>query len=85
MQLALIAARLGNLNAISDAASAVTLAKAAFICAAYNVRINIASLQNTSIAQPLLDELKVLDQQTVECEAELKKVLKERAASMLAS
>jgi len=44
MQLAETACKLGNLNAITDAASAAQLASAAFTSAAANVSINISTL-----------------------------------------
>ena len=46
MELAVEAAELGNLNAISDAGSAVALSRAALTAAGYNVRINLQSIRD---------------------------------------
>jgi formiminotetrahydrofolate cyclodeaminase len=57
MKLNLDAARLGNLNAISDAASGFSMARAALNAAGLNVRINLNSLDDPTPGQPLLEEL----------------------------
>jgi glutamate formiminotransferase/formiminotetrahydrofolate cyclodeaminase len=57
------AAGLGNLNAITDAASSAALAKAALTGAGLNVRINCQSLQNQAAAAPLVARLEELEQQ----------------------
>jgi glutamate formiminotransferase/formiminotetrahydrofolate cyclodeaminase len=49
-ELAAEAAEVGNVNAISDAASAVALARAALQAASLNVRINAGSLEDRSAA-----------------------------------
>jgi glutamate formiminotransferase/formiminotetrahydrofolate cyclodeaminase len=54
VQLAAEAAASGNVNAVSDALSAVALASAALKAAAANVRVNIAALQDASSAKPWL-------------------------------
>lgn len=84
MALSLKAAELGNLNAISDAASGFTLARAALDCAAYNVRINLASLGDASPAGALLEKLDELEHNAVELEKKLREVLSERAPGILA-
>ena len=53
MRLAKTALELGNINAISDAASAGFLAQAALRCAVANVKINIKSLQNPEEMQEI--------------------------------
>ncbi len=78
MALALQAASLGNLNAISDAGTGMALARAALTGAGYNVRINTQGLVNPAPAQPLLAELKELEAQADQLEAQLRKVLRER-------
>ena len=49
--------RIGNANAVTDAAAAAILAKAAIQIAALNVRINALSLKDQAIAQSWLQEL----------------------------
>lgn len=73
------AAALGNLNAITDAASAAAMARAALTAAGYNVRINAASLANKSTAGPLLAELTSLDARLAETEAYIHSALEARA------
>ena len=83
MELAYQAASLGNLNAISDGATGSALARAALTGAGYNVRINVASLQNKSLGEPLLDELRQLDKRAAEIEAQIRQVLKDRGGMPL--
>lgn len=68
----------GNLNAISDAASAATLARAALTCAAYNVRINLINLSGVSETQALIDQLKEIESQSDQINSSVQQVLGER-------
>ncbi len=68
----------GNLNAISDAASAATLARAALTCAAYNVRINLASLTGVSEVQTLKTQLEEIESQSDQIDSSVKQILGER-------
>jgi len=77
-ELALEAATLGNLNAISDAASGATLAKAALTCAAYNVRINLIGLENEDEKSRLLDTVRRLEAKSRELDTRLQHLLAER-------
>lgn len=77
------AVKLGNLNAISDAASAAALARAALSAAGYNVRINISSLENKKIGKPLLSELQVLETFALELEAEIPHAMDDRCGISL--
>lgn len=63
-ELAAIVAQKGNANAISDAGVAALLAEAACRGAVYNVRINIASLDDKSLGAGLAEESKQLLAQT---------------------
>ncbi len=55
----------GNLNAMSDAASAAFMARAAIDAAGMNVRINAATLDDKSQAQRYVDELKNIQAQAL--------------------
>ena len=52
---------LGNLNAISDAASAAAMARACLSAAGYNVRINLNTLGDKTAGDALLGELQSLE------------------------
>jgi len=78
MELAFKVARIGNSNAITDAASSAAIARAAFVSAGYNVRINITSLKDTAQADALLAELKKLEAEAEEIDVALQQVLVER-------
>ena len=57
----------GNTNAVSDAGVAALLADAACRGAVYNVRINVAALQNRAGGERLAAEAQRIAQQTAEC------------------
>jgi glutamate formiminotransferase/formiminotetrahydrofolate cyclodeaminase len=78
MALAERCASLGNLNAISDAASAATLAHACMICAGYNVRININGLGDRSSGEAMLSQLQALEVRARKLARDLKHTLAER-------
>ncbi len=59
------------------------MARAALTSAGYNVRINLASLQDTAKADALLTELKALEARAAEMDAALKQVLVERGGLAL--
>jgi formiminotetrahydrofolate cyclodeaminase len=59
-ELAVTVAEKGNTNAASDAGVAVLLAEAACKGASYNVRINVASLDDKSSGAAMLDEVRTL-------------------------
>lgn len=79
MELSLLAAERGNLNAITDAASGFQLAQAGLRSAAYNVRINLASLPNHPEAAHLLDELRAIEEQAIPLSQNLTSLLAQRA------
>ncbi len=79
MRLALKTAKLGNVNAITDAGTAAAFARAAISGAGLNVRINLLGLEKETDADRMLNELKRVEIQLAQIEDELKTVLNERA------
>jgi len=77
MELAVEVAKLGNLNAITDAATGAAMAQAALTGSGYNVRINILDLE-TGDADVLITQLTRLEEQAVAIQTELKKTLFDR-------
>ena len=73
----------GNLNAISDAASAAAIAKAGLTAAGYNVRINVASLPDPSAGDGFLSQIRDLEAQAVEIEISIRETLKDRGGLTL--
>jgi formiminotetrahydrofolate cyclodeaminase len=69
---------LGNLNAISDGATGAALARAALTGAGYNVRINIAGLQDQGPAQKLLGKLRELEGRAARLEEQIRMELVQR-------
>jgi glutamate formiminotransferase / formiminotetrahydrofolate cyclodeaminase len=78
MALAVRCAEIGNINAISDAASGVAMARAALTAAGYNVRINVNSLPNKNTGLHLLEELAAVESQAVTIEEKLRMIMKTR-------
>lgn len=78
MELALKCAREGNVNAISDAMSGFTMARAALTAAGYNVKVNVHSLEDKSVGEKLLAELKELETKADGLEKDIRKTMKER-------
>jgi glutamate formiminotransferase / formiminotetrahydrofolate cyclodeaminase len=78
LRLAVEAARNGNVNAISDAASGAALAKAALSGASLNVRINCPNLSDQASAQTSLAKVRQLSQEASGLEVELEQILAER-------
>jgi glutamate formiminotransferase/formiminotetrahydrofolate cyclodeaminase len=78
MALAVRCAEIGNLNAISDAASGVAMAKAALTAAGYNVRINVNSLPDKTTGSHLLEELVNVESQAATIEKKFQKIMKNR-------
>lgn len=69
---------LGNANAITDAASAAAMARAALIAAGYNVRINVNSLSDKAAGEPFLAQLAALEARAEALEAQVRQALIER-------
>lgn len=78
MELAARCAQIGNLNAISDAASGAAMARAALTAAGYNVRINLNSLDDKSSGGKMLEELRELETKADELEKEIRGFMRER-------
>lgn len=83
LELAVAVATNGNTNAITDAGTAGTLARAAMTSASLNVRVNTLSLQDRSAAQNLLINIKSLENRANELEKELKEQLNGRGGLSL--
>lgn len=79
MRLALRMAQIGNLNAISDAASGVYQAKAGLEAAVLNVEINLMGYEQEIRAVELMQQAKELKMVSEEIVLELLSILKERA------
>jgi glutamate formiminotransferase / formiminotetrahydrofolate cyclodeaminase len=78
MELALEAARLGNRNALTDAATGAVMARAALSAAGMNVRINLKWLEDQAQVEELLTELKQAESRGASVEHELRSLLEER-------
>jgi len=77
-EFALEAAQSGNKNAITDAGSAVNLAIAAINSAAYNVRINLADLDDHKQKEQILSELGEIEEGALVSLDNIKSILTER-------
>ncbi|MEW5987594.1 MAG: glutamate formimidoyltransferase [Chloroflexota bacterium] len=64
-RLAQVITRIGNVNAVTDAAAAGVMARAAVQIAALNVKTNAKGLLNRELAQRWLDEVTALERETV--------------------
>ena len=78
MELALKCARKGNVNAISDAMSGFALCRASLTAAGYNVRINLHTLEDQSLGEKMLSELKGYETKADELEKEIRRTVAER-------
>lgn len=78
MELALKCTRDANLNAISDAMSGFAMARAGLTAAGYNVRINLHSLDDRSVGEKMLEELKEIETKAGELENEIRRTMSER-------
>jgi glutamate formiminotransferase/formiminotetrahydrofolate cyclodeaminase len=84
MELAVQVIAQGNVNAISDGATAAAQARAALLGAGYNVRINVASLNDKDRSHSMLDELSQLETQAANIEDKIRSELRERGGMPLA-
>lgn len=84
LELALQVVAHGNLNAISDGATAAAQARAALTGAGYNVRINAISLKDQDAANTLLEELAAMEKRAASLEERVRSELQERGGMPLA-
>ena len=78
MELAFKCAKEGNINAISDSMSGFALARASLIASTYNVKINLNSLEDKSVGEKMLEELKELEAKAGGLEQEIRKTIETR-------
>lgn len=78
MTLAEKAAKLGNVNAISDAGTASAMAQAAITGAGLNVRINLLGLEKETEPAQMLNELRRIDKQAEKLKQSIQLILAER-------
>ena len=78
MELALKCAREANSNAISDAMSGFTMARAGLMVASYNVKINLHSLTEKSVGEKMLEELREIESKADALEREIRETMKTR-------
>ena len=72
-------AQIGNINAISDAASGVYQARAGLEAAFLNVEINLIGYETESSAIKLLENARELKRESESIVVELRTLLKERS------
>jgi formiminotetrahydrofolate cyclodeaminase len=78
MELALKLTKKGNANAISDAMSGFAMCRASLTAAGYNVRINLNTLEDKSVGEKMLTELKELEAKADQLEKEIRQTMTER-------
>jgi formiminotetrahydrofolate cyclodeaminase len=83
LKLAVEAAELGNLNTISDAASASALARAGMTGAGYNVRINLLGMPGDKQAAAMTTEVSGIEKQADELLIRIRQILSSRGGMQL--
>jgi glutamate formiminotransferase / formiminotetrahydrofolate cyclodeaminase len=78
MELALKCAKEGNINAISDSMSGFAMAQASLTASIYNVKVNLNSLEDKSVGEKMLEELKELEAKASGLEQEIRKTMETR-------
>lgn len=84
LELAEQVVRSGNLNAISDGATAAALAKAALTGSGYNVRINAVDLKDRAVAKDLIGQVAILDRRAEDLDLKVRQILTDRGGMPLA-
>ena len=69
----------GNINAITDGATGAALARSALTGAGYNIRINLKDLKNHPAAEPMLAELRQLENRAAGLDTQIQSILAKRA------
>lgn len=82
-ELAVEATEIGNLNAISDASSGATLARAALTCSVYNTRINTLTLEDEQTVSSLLDQVREIEAKSAALDVRTRQILSERGGMKL--
>ncbi len=75
LKLAVKAASIGNVNAISDAGTAAAFCRAAIKGAGLNVRINLLGLEKETQAARMLTELENIEKQAEKLSEEMSAIL----------
>lgn len=78
MELALKCAKEANINAISDSMSGFAMSRAALTAAGHNVKINLNSLEDKSVGEKMLGELKELETKADTLEKDIHEVMQSR-------
>jgi formiminotetrahydrofolate cyclodeaminase len=78
LEVSFICARDANINAISDSMSGFAMARAALTAAGFNVKINLHSLEDKSVGEKMLEELKELETKADELEKEIRQTIQTR-------
>ena len=78
LRLAVKAAELGNVNAISDAGTAAALVKSAIKGAGLNVRINLLGMEKEKEPARMLNALRLIERQAINLDETLQQTLKDR-------
>jgi len=79
LRMACRVAELGNINAITDAATAASLAAAAITAAGANVRINLQSLKNDTVRKEISEQLAGVEKETRIFQKQIHAILDNRA------
>jgi glutamate formiminotransferase/formiminotetrahydrofolate cyclodeaminase len=80
VDLAVVVAERGNQNALSDAAVAALLGAAACKGAAYNVQVNVASLHDRALGEPLVNEARMLNERVAKAAAHVEELVQKAFA-----
>jgi glutamate formiminotransferase/formiminotetrahydrofolate cyclodeaminase len=80
MELIMAMAQQGNPNSVSDAGVGALCARSAVLGAALNVKINVSGYDDKNFVVDLLQQVKQMEQQAIEKEASILKLVAEKIA-----